>query len=254
MKRLVIKISFLLLAGVILTGCYSDDYTPDVYWVNIATVENPQTQSDFFLRLDDSTLLWTAESVFSNYKPDDGQRVIANYSILSDKRSTGLYDYDIKVNDLYEVLTKGIFEITPEKEDSIGNDSIYITEMWIGSRFLNVEFYYYGYSKIHYINLVSDSLKTYDDGKIHLEFRHNANNDQPIHKRWGLVSFDISSLQSNDLDSVELVIHVNKPYQVEAQLHNLTYNYTKTNTETAGILRKSNIKNADLYIRENEVK
>ncbi|MDD2284612.1 MAG: NigD-like protein [Paludibacter sp.] len=252
MKRMMKQITVLLLAGVLFSGCRDDDYSPDNYWVDIATVENPQKKSDFFLRLDDSTRLWTEESDISNYRPSDGQRVIAYYSVLSDKRGTGYYDYDVKLNDVFEVLTKGIFKMTPEKQDSIGNDPVHVSDMWIGSKFLNVEFYYLGYSKTHYINLVSDSTKTYADDKIHLEFRHNANNDDPFHKRWGIVSFDISSLQASTADSVNLVIHVKRPEQEDEKLVELTYRYH--NNASSGVVKKVKMNKPDGYARENEIK
>lgn len=214
------------LVPVLFTACFKDDgYSLDKYWVSIATVENPDVKNTFFIRLDNNTLLWTAASNFQNYRPSDGQRIVANYSILWDKRSTGLYDYDVKLNDVYEVLTKGIFKITPETEDSIGNDPIHVVDMWIGRNFLNVEFVYQGFDKVHFINLVHDSTKVYDDGKTHLEFRHNANNDPQVFNRWGLVSFDISSLQSVAVDSVQLVIHVNVPNQTADKLYELTYRH-----------------------------
>lgn len=220
LKQSSVYLFFLL----IFAGCSNDDDSYDRYWIDIATVENPQNSNEFFLRLDDNTLLWTEESNFPTYKPADGQRVIANYSIVSDKHATGLYDYDVKLNDVYEVLTKGIFEISPETQDSIGNDSIYVSDIWVGSNYLNVEFVYQGFSKTHFINLVSDTAKTYtDDGKVHLEFRHNANNDLGLYDRWGIVSFDISSLQQNHTDSVNLVIHVNEPDKVADKLYELTY-------------------------------
>lgn len=253
MKKIVFKISFFVLVSILFAGCADDDYSPDNYWVDIATVDNQAQKSKFFLNLDDGSSLWTEETNFSNYKPKDGQRVIAYYSVISDKRATDLYDYDVKLHDVYEVLTKGIFEMTPAKQDSIGNDSIYVSDMWVGSKYLNVEFYYYGWNKTHFINLVSDTAKTYtDDGKVHLEFRHNANNDEPYHRRWGIVSFDISSLQSNTADSVELVIHVNMPNQVEDKLFNLTYRYN--NTQSAGVIKKSRVQKADAYVRDNEVR
>lgn len=219
---------FLLMTTLLFTACFDDDgYSLDKFWVDIATIENPEEKSAFFVRLDDNTLLWTAASNFVNYRPKDGQRVVANYTILWDKRATGLYDYDVKLNDVYEVLTKGIFYITPQTQDSIGNDSIKINDIWIGSKFLNVEFVYQGFEKIHFINLVKDTTRTYTDGKVHLEFRHNANDDPGIYNRWGLVSFDISSLKKNDADSVQLVVHVNVPNQIADKEYELTYRYNQ---------------------------
>lgn len=233
------KLTVLGFALVMLTSCFDDmDYMPDDYWVDIATVENPDSSNVFFFRLDNETLMWTASSNVLNYRPADGQRIVANYSILADKRQTGLYDYDVRLNDVYEVLTKGIFPITPETQDSIGDDSIHIRDLWVGSKFLNVEFIYQGFNKTHYINLVYDSLKTYTDNKIHLEFRHNANDDLAVNNLWGVASFDLSSLEDPELDSVQLVIHVNLPNQTAVQLYERTYHYGSEDVTPAEISRK----------------
>jgi hypothetical protein len=196
------------------------------YKVDIATVENPNDNSEFFFRLDDGRLMWTSSSVFRNFRPKDGQRIIAYYTLLADKRATGLYDYDVRLENVHEVLTKKIFAITPETQDSIGNDSISVQSMWIGSDYLNVQFKYFGNNKVHFINLVSDPLKEYTDGKIHLEFRHNANDDAPFYFRKGIVSFDISELKAEvSGTTLDLVIHVNIPDQAEDKLYSLTYNF-----------------------------
>lgn len=223
-------LNFFLVLGflaITLQGCLREDdpYSLDKYWISIATVENPETKTSFFLRLDDSTLLWTAASQFINYAPADGQRVIANYTILSDKRQTGMYDYDVRINDVYEVLTKPIFHITPDTQDSIGNDPIKVEDIWIGRHYLNIGFLYFGHIKTHFINLVSDAARTYTDGKVHLEFRHNANDDMPLYQRWGYVSFDISELKTLQPDSVQLVIHVNEPNRSEIKQYEITYKY-----------------------------
>jgi len=220
-----------LLVITLFTACSKDEgYSLDKFWVNIATVENPERRSTFFMRLDNNTLLWTAASNFMNYRPVDGQRIVANYTKLWDKRSTGMYDFDVKLNDVYEVLTKGIFHITPATQDSIGNDPIHVERMWIGRHFLNVEFVFQGFDRVHFINLVKDPSKVHTDGKTHLEFRHNANNDAKLFNRWGMASFDISSLQNSAADSVQLVIHVNKPNQSAVKTYELTYRHGRPAT------------------------
>jgi hypothetical protein len=235
MKPLKFLLFFTVLS-LVLTSCFDDEgYSLDKFWVDIATVDNAEGDEAFFLELDDSTLLWTAASAIPYYKPKDGQRVIANYTILADKTKTGMYDYDVKLNDVYEVLTKGIFQITPQKQDSIGNDSVQINDIWVGSKYLNVEFVYQGYNAIHYINLVSDASKSYADGKVHLEFRHNNRDDFAMYNYWGLVSFDISSLQDNLKDSVQLVIHANLPDRIEEKQYEITYHYKNP---AAGIIRQ----------------
>lgn len=236
------KIFLLSLFVPFFVGCDLDDddgYIINNYYTDIATVQNPDSLSAFFFRLDNDKLMWTVASNFYNYRPKDGQRIIANYSILFDKRATGLYDYDVKLNNVYTVLTKGIFQITPATQDSIGNDSISISDIWIGSDYLNVEFVYPGYNKTHYINLVSDNLKAYTDGKTHLEFRHNANGDTPTYMRKGIVSFNLKSLQTSAVvdKTISLVIHVNVPDQVAEKTYSLTYKYD----DTSGMIKTRKI-------------
>ncbi len=222
------KMLLLLLLVPLFVACDKDDdgYYLNNYYIDIATVENPSGLSTFFFRLDDNKLMWVAATNFYNYRPKDGQRIVANFSVLSDKRATGFYDYDVRLNNVHNVLTKWIFKITPSTQDSIGNDSISISEMWIGSDYLNVEFLYLGNNQTHYINLVSDASKVFTDGKTHLEFRHNANGDLPIFYRRGIVSFDLKSLQATTSNkTVNLTIHVNVPNQVEEKAYSLTYNF-----------------------------
>ncbi|MDO9154003.1 MAG: NigD-like protein [Paludibacter sp.] len=219
------KLFLLLLPFLLLTSCDKDDdnYSLDHYWVDIATLNNPDNSSFFFFTLDDSTRLWTAASALKYYRPKDGQRAIVNYTILNDKPASSGYNHDVKLNDVYEVLTKNIFNLTPATADSIGNDYITIEDIWIGSNFLNVEFVYQGGHKIHYINLVSDNSKTYTDGKIHLEFRHNSNGDYPSIYRWGMVSFNLKSLQVAGKNAVDIVIHTK---EFSTGNSNRTYNFT----------------------------
>ena len=203
------KIFLVLLFVPFFFSCNDENEDEDFeHYVDIATVENPSQATEFIFTLDDSTRLKAINSLIPYYRPKDGQRIIVDYSLYYTNRDTTAYDYLARINDVYEILTKGIFQITPETEDSIGNDYIHIDRMWIGSHYLNIEFVYPAYDKTHFINLVSDTSKTYTDGKIHLEFRHNANGDYPNFNRWGIVSFDIKSLENNSAgDTLKLVIH-----------------------------------------------
>ncbi|MEI7503456.1 MAG: NigD-like protein [Paludibacter sp.] len=232
--KALFEILFLSLIIPLFVACDVDDdncYVVNNYYEDIATVKNPDSLSTFFFRLDNNKLMWAAATNLYNYRPKDGQRIVAYYSVLSDKRATSLYDYDVRLNNVYTVLTKGIFKISPSTQDSIGNDSISISEIWIGSDYLNVEFRYLGSNQIHYINLVSDASKVYTDGKVHLEFRHNANGDTPNYYRQGIVSFDLKSLQASTSNkSLNLIIHVNVPNQVAEKTYSLTYNFDSNST------------------------
>lgn len=222
------KVLFLAILGFILISCNDREQDPMYYNVfsSIATVENPDSVASFKFKLDNNDVMWVTKSDFPTYKPQTGQRIIATYSILSVNDNATTYNHQVYLRDVYKVLTKGIFNVTAATQDSIGNDQVNISQMWIGSDYLNVEFSYFGYDKTHYINLVSDSSKTYTDGKIHLEFRHNANSDYPQFFRQGIVSFNLTSLQQFATgDSVNLVIHTREYTNPIDQTYDLTYKF-----------------------------
>jgi len=202
-----------------------DDYSLDKFWVGLATVENPGEDSNFYLRLDNDELLWIASTNDPNYRPKSGQRILADYTILNDQSSSAGYDHDIKLNDAYNILTKSIYTVSKNTQDSIGYDPIGIRDMWIGSDYLNVKFFYRGYNQRHMISLVRDTAKVYNDNKIHLEIRHNAHNDATDYTFSGIASFNLSSLQALPrLQPLDIVVHYTD-YQGKDLEQDFSYNY-----------------------------
>lgn len=241
-KKAVILLMVLL--PVFFTACDDDGYSLGDIWVSIATVENPDEEAYFFLNLDNQDRMWIAATNLPFYRPGDGQRIIADYTVLSDKAAGSAYDHDIKLNNvLYSILTKDIFDITPETQDSIGNDPLRVEDMWIGSHYLNVEFVFGGQNRVHAINLVKDDSKIYEDGKVHLEFRHNANGDNPVYKRWGLASFDLRSLGEDGVTSVDIVVHTLEDAEEapEAKEYEFTYVFNNPSTESKTLLIEESI-------------
>lgn len=237
MKKLLTGIIVLFL----IISCNNDDVNSnDKNWQAIATVENPTLATEFNFRLDNGDLMHTNTTALLNYKPKDGQRIIAIYSIIEPTLpASSTIKSNVRLNDAYEILTKGIFKIKPAQQDSIGNNEIEIKSIWVGSDYLNVEFVYLGYNKNHYINLVSDDAKTYTDNKVHLEFRHNANSDYPSSSKWGMASFDLRSLKvnHNPNDSVKMVIHTKEYGTTTDKTYPLTYKFgVPTATQSAKII------------------
>lgn len=224
----------LLLPALVFFACSNDDDDDwENYRINIATVENPDNSAGFYLRLDNDRVLKIKETVYPNYKPKTGQRILAAYTLQDNKEKDESYDYNIRLYDAYNVLTKDIFNITPATQDSIGNDPVGIREMWIGSNYLNVRFYYQGYGRTHFINLVKDDSKEYQDGKTHLEFRHNANGDIPYYWWDGIASFNLLSLvvepYNKATNVIDLAIHV-KDFNGNDRVFNLKYDYANKDT------------------------
>ena len=79
MKKLLTGIIVLFL----IISCNNDDVNSnDKNWQAIATVENPTLSTEFNFRLDNGDLMHTNTAGLLGYKPKDGQRIIANYSVI----------------------------------------------------------------------------------------------------------------------------------------------------------------------------
>ena len=224
--KMINKFLFVAVMSLLFISCNDDEgYSLNDVWRSIATVENPDDEAHFFFTLDNGKRMWTVATSNPQYKPKDGQRIIADYTILSDGPADGSYQHDVKLISAYKILTKEIFGITPETQDSIGNDPVVIEDIWIGNDYLNVQFVYKGQNKTHMINLVSDQSKQYDD-KIHLEFRHNANDDAPTYNMRGIVSFNLRSLQEEGIESLPLAIHVRESSESDDEkVYELDYTF-----------------------------
>lgn len=231
------------IATLFFTSCSDDDgYSLDKFWISVVTIENPSSDSYFFFDTDDGERMWTIATNLPYYRPKDGQRVVADYTILSDRPEGSGYDHDAKLNNvLYEILTKDIVDITSENTETLGNDPIQIEDIWIGGDHLNVEFVYGGLNKLHYINLGRDISGSYNDGKIHLEFRHNANGDSPSYRMWGMASFRLKPLQQNASGSVTLVIHTKEYNQPEEKTYELVYQFDRPSSDVRKITFGENI-------------
>jgi hypothetical protein len=191
-----------------LNSCQNDEgYSLDNFWVSLATVKNTTGSSTFLLQLDNGTLLWPAANQAVGFQPADSERVMINYTILSDKVNAN-YDHDIRLNDITKVLTKPVIDLTTANKDSIGNDPLTISSMWLGDNYLNVVFSFMGNSKTHMINLVRNTTVSYTDGKVHLELRQNAYNDLQTTSYDGIACFKLKPLLPNGATSVDIVVDV----------------------------------------------
>ena len=205
--------------GVLLVSLSCDDKSRSLgnFGIDIATVI-PEGDNAYSLLLDNGKRLWPAASA-TRYAPTPGQRVFLNYTILSEEM-TG-YDHYVRVNDMWNILTKKAIELNAQNADSIGNDPVKANAMWVGGDYLNVSFMFnYGGMQPHAINLVHNQLEPGSDSKtINLEFRHNAYYSHSSKLYEGFVCFDLRPLRVENADSVKLSIKVkewtgNKIYDV----------------------------------------
>jgi len=108
-----------------------------------------------------------------------------------------------------------------EKADSIGDDRINITNMWITGNYLNIQYQLYhsnSNDKKHMLNLIVNETsdgKNDKEGYVTLEFRQNAYDDEPLMPGQGLVSFKLDKIADRISGKTGLNIRVKSLYDGE---------------------------------------
>ncbi len=194
----------LISIAIFFQSCLKDEET---YSLAIGTTKLIEGNRYYFDIDDNEKMLPNDTSSIQDYKAIDGQRAFIYFSLL-DKKISG-YDYNAKVIHIENILTKNIIPLTEETADSIGDDRINITNMWLGGEHLNIEFQLMGTlssQKPHMVNLVQKQMATNNniDEYIELEFRHNAHNDPPNQLRNGIVSFRLKNINVNNYKGIKI--------------------------------------------------
>ncbi len=200
---------FLLIAftTLFLGSCNFDDdgYSLSDAWLGFGLTDNvSENGHSFIIRMDDGSVLYPVANQMPWFDIEKDQRLLVNYTVLGDKNVSGNNkEYYVRINQLKEILYKGIFEITPETEDSIGNDPIHVVDAWLVDSLLTFELKYYGNSQVHYINLVKQpGQPTAADEPIELELRHNNRNDAPYMPMTAFVTFKLNAIKIAGKNSV----------------------------------------------------
>jgi len=203
----------------------NDEYSMENTWISYGLIHKDAAAGTITLMLDNGDIVHPVGNPSWVSNVNDNQRVIANFTIVGEKTELtgGAEEYDVRVNSLRNVLYKGIFNITPATEDSIGNDPIHVKDQWVKNNMLNFELQYRGGSTMHYINLVKKSEATATEPLI-LELRHNDNNDPDAYRLSAVVTFDLSSLKVTGKDSVSFRV-VAKDYNGSDYGYNGVYKY-----------------------------
>ncbi|NLA23886.1 MAG: hypothetical protein GX879_02865 [Bacteroidales bacterium] len=203
MKKILNSLLIISLSITFFSCSKDDSYSLDKFWVSPATVFTENVKP-YLIVTDNGDRLFPSSSKI-HYTPKNGQRVWVSYTILEDARDD--FDYYVQINDISEILTKGIIELNSANKDSIGNDPVKIEDIWFTDNYLTIQFVYAGGGAIHFINLVrnEDALAT-EEGMPILEFRHNRNYDLYNNSIRGWVSFDLKSIEEEDKDFVVFLL------------------------------------------------
>ena len=185
--------------ALLLLGACEDDsvnYGLDKYYTEIATTLNPGT----FL-LDNGKTVYSIEN--GNF-PDleSGQRVYLRFSYLEDDSN------QITIHSCSKI-SQGVLTAIPSQEISaLANDLIRFESAWIGSHFLNIQFYMEYKSETHQITLAIDETNVNDE-EVNLYFRHDKKEDAPGYPVLVLVSYDLSEVLGEPKGDRKLSINFN---------------------------------------------
>lgn len=197
MKRIIFYLWAMGIAMIpVLQSCNDDD--DDQLCVREMATVYVKSGDTYYLDTDDGIRLIPDESRIPWYKPVDGQRVIADYTPLEYRSEVENPDLSVRVNSLFDVLTKQVEELTEENEDEYGDDPVHIEGMWLGANFLNIRFRINRpYQTAHRVSLVQNTTTGQplidDEGYICLEYRYNNYDDVSSDVRRGYVSYNLGS-------------------------------------------------------------
>jgi len=191
-----------------LQSCLNDDDENRGTRFTIGTIE-VIGEKEYFFNLDDGDKMYPSDTTYiHNYTVENNQRVFIHFLPLEEDIPG--YDYNVKLIQLENILTKDIIPLTEETADSIGNDRINATSLWITGNYLNIEHQFFHSNnpdKKHMLNLViNETAETPDpeDEYFTLEFRHNAYNDEQRTPGWGIVSFRLDKIAKLKRDLVDI--------------------------------------------------
>ena len=178
------------------------------------------TTDSVIIESDKGNRMLVKNSLSSSFKDND--RVIAYFTKTDQTLPKGI-DYIVNVYNIEKVLVKPVIAYDSTKTDSIGNDPIFVDGAWISKNYLNVDFRFYGYNLKHMINLTRN-VGIFGADTLQLEIRHNDKDDAPQYTLNGFVSFDLTSIEYPEKDSV--VLHITaKEYGNKVYEKYLTYRY-----------------------------
>ena len=195
-----------LASAVCLAACQdSEDEVAPKFLIEYGTIEKID-RDNYVIRLDKGPVLIPTEQVVPGRTLKNESRIDIDYAILQEAPDSCKADYFVRINYLNEIPTWNVIPYSPAIEESLGHDPVSIINTQIANGFLTVEFHYEtsDLSDAHTFSLARHDELT-ADGRILLEFRHNANGDEGTNK-FGHVCFRLKDEFTQSEDSVRLTI------------------------------------------------
>ena len=161
------------------------DYGLDKYYVEIVTAQNENE----FLSDDGKMIVAMPGDKKRTYA--FGDRVLLNYTLLSPTTSGN--NYPVRINGSAKVPLGKLALSDESSIRSAANEPILLESVWLGSHYLNMQFYLNYKSVTHSIGLLADSTRLESD-TLRVYFTHNTNNDPLGYPHHAYISFNLKDL------------------------------------------------------------
>ncbi|MCL1933398.1 MAG: hypothetical protein FWF53_06285 [Candidatus Azobacteroides sp.] len=200
-KRVIIEYIFCIVFASFLFSCKDKtvDYGLDTYYVEMVTAWN---ENEF---LSDNGNMIIAASDENKRTYAFGDRVLLNYTLLSTSASG---DYSVRINGSAKIPQGNLTLSDAAAINSSPEDPILLESVWLGSHYLNMQFYLNYKSEAHKIGLLADSTRMESD-TLRLYFIHDTNNDPPGYPIHTYLSFDLKDVLGDPGKSRLLSVQIN---------------------------------------------
>jgi len=200
-NRIIFRYIFCIVLVNFLFSCEDKtvDYGLNEYYVEIVTAQN---ENAFLL---DNGKIITATDNENNKQYTSGDRVLLNYTLLTTNTSG---DYSVRINGSAKI-PQGKLTLSDEASiNSFLKEPILLESVWLGSHYLNMQFYLNYKSEAHKIGLFADSTRLKSD-TLKMYFTHDINNDPSGYPSHTYLSFDLREVLGDPGKARPISVQIN---------------------------------------------
>jgi len=174
------------------------DYGLDKYYVEIVTAQG----TNEFLSDNGKMIIATSGENSKTYVL--GDRVLLNYTLLSSSAS----EDNVRINGSAKIPQGNITLTNDSVIQSSAKEPILLESVWLGSHYLNIQFYINYMSVAHKIGLLADSTRLESD-TLRMYFIHDTNNDPPGYPSHAYLSFDLKDVLGDPKKTRPISVQIN---------------------------------------------
>lgn len=198
----------MIIVAVAVTAISCNKKNTDKIYVGLVTlVEGSWASGNFYVRYDNGKTAYVTNSGYFTFKPDsdlDREARALIYYVIEDQPTSG-YDQAITITAMQGVPASPVYDIYDHKFEDPANypDEIDVIDGYFAQDYISmqVQFKWSGSNSAdHVVALVHNSKPDHegefqslyeDDGYLHLEMYHNANNDTKVRDYQGYLSYKV---------------------------------------------------------------